>query len=217
MDQIISKGKTQDGLTIVEIVSPNKTETKYFHGVRCGLAWPISNEARGYFCLVGQHQPRLITGEWPLMVLTEGISLTLDGLFENMFNEMGIFGATEIFVDASTKFRSLILDLDNWRLKKRPSQDIVISPAPFFDNFMKGFDLILKWTHPNKKSLTIQKNSLIYEQLRNFKNQDLDAGPELKFNAMNGLRYVLGGFEVSSVDTRASGNASKSVPKEAWT
>jgi hypothetical protein len=216
MDQIISKGRTQDGLAIVEIVTPDKIETKYFHNIRCGLAWPISNEARSFFCLVGQGIKRMITGEYPLMVLVEGISLTMDGLFENMFNEMGIFGATQIFVDTSRKFQSFVLHLDNFRSLKRPSQAIVIESAPFCQNFIHGFDLIMKWTHPDFKGLTIPKNFLIYEQLKNFKNQDLDGGPELKFNAMNALRYVLGGFEVSSVGSGVR-STPKTIAKEAWT
>jgi hypothetical protein len=217
VDQIVPKGRTQDGLTIVEIVTPTKIEKKYFFGIRCGLAWPISNEARGYFCLIGQHQPKLITGEWPLMVLTEGISLTLDGLFESMFNEMGIFGATEIFVDASPKYRSFVINLDDFRTKKRPTQPIIIEPAPFCQSFIHGFELINKWIHPDKKGLTIPKSFIIYEQLRNFKNQELDGEPELRFNAMNALRYVLGGFEVSLVNRTSSGTTSKTIPKEAWT
>ncbi len=216
MDRIISKGLTTDGLTIVEIVTGDKTEKKLFHDVRCGLAWPINNEARGYFCLVGQGQSRLITGEWPLMVLVEGTYLTLDELFKNMFNEMGIFGATEIFVDISNKFKSYIINLEGYWNTKRSSQDITIQPAPYCQNFIHGFNLIMKWNREDKKGLTIPKNFSIYEQLRNFKNSDLDGDPENKFNAINSLRYVLGSFETSSaVNRRVS--TSKIFPREAWT
>src|SRR4030066_351355 len=112
IETIIPKGRTGDNLTIVEITRDGKTEKKYFSSVRCGLAWPTLENAAGYFCIVGQEITRMLTGEFPLMVLKESTERkNMIDLFSELFNQAGIFGAGQIYVDFSPKNREYVMHI----------------------------------------------------------------------------------------------------------
>jgi hypothetical protein len=109
MEEIQYKGKTADNIVIVEITKNpgDEPEKKYFHSVRCGLAFPPSDHnAVGYFCLIGQEVTRMLTGDFPFALLAEGEDTVMLELFRKMFDAMGVFGAVEIFTDLSANISS---------------------------------------------------------------------------------------------------------------
>lgn len=216
MEKITIKGRYPTGLTTLEIEDDEKTVTKQFRGFRTGLSWPMASNPGGFFCVVGQETRMLITGEFPLMVIKEFEAPSFTTLIEKMFDEMGIFGSTDLFADCSPRFQSFLQDLDSIRRNKRPSQRIIVKPAPYASSFIHGNELIKRWIR-EIKGLTFLKNGAIRSQLREIREQDLKGEADQKFFAINALRYVLGAFETSNVEAIKAGESEKDLPSGAWT
>lgn len=198
-------------------IKDDKAEEKACIGVRCGLSWPNSKNPGGYFCLVAQEAKRLITGEYPLLVIRESQAMTMTALFEKMFDDMGLFGCMEIFTDLSSRFGTYIHALDSYKRAKRDLQEARIKPAPYAEAFLHGNDMITKWIKVIK-GLTIPKDFIIRSQLREIRESDLDGEPQEKFFAMNALRYVLGAFETSAIPESTKDRVmEKGLPPGAWT
>lgn len=212
---ITFKRRFSNGL-ILEIKEGDKAEEKACIGVRCGLSWPMSLNPGGYFCLVAQEATRRITGEYPLLVIREFQAVTMNALFEKMFDEMGMFGCTEIFADCSPRFTNYIQTLDSYRRSKRALQDVKLKHAPYAESFLHGNDMITKWIKVIK-GLTIPKDLIIRSQLREIRESDLKGEPQEKFFAMNALRYVLGAFETSTIPESTKDRVmDKPLPPGAW-
>jgi len=213
---ITFKNRFSNGLMVLEIKEGDKVEEKTFIGVRCGLSWPTALNPGGYFCLMGQEAKSLITGERPLLIVREFQAMTMPALFEKMFDEMGIFGCTEIFTDFSSRFATYIHALDSYKRAKRELQEARIKPAPYAENFIHGNDMITKWIKVIK-GLTIPKDFIIRSQLREIRESDLKGEPQEKFFAMNALRYVLGAFETSAIPQSTKDRVmEKPLPPGAW-
>jgi hypothetical protein len=214
---ITFKGRFSNGLMVLEVKEDDKVEEKTCIGVRCGLSWPMALNPGGYFCLVAQGAKKNITGEYPLMVIREFKALTMTSLFEKMFDEMGVFGCFEIFVDPSPRFATYIKALDSYKSSKRELQPAEIKPAPYFESFLHGNDMIGKWIKVIK-GLTIPKDFIIRSQLREIRESDLKGEPQEKFFAMNALRYVLAAFETSAIPESMKDRAVEAgLPPGAWT
>jgi hypothetical protein len=191
-------------------------EERIFLGSRCGISWPVGN-VPGYFLILAQEAKRTITGECYLWVVSEFKAETLMGLFQKMFDQMGIFGAFEIFADNSPRFSTFMQALDNFKRSERALQDVIIKPAPFYESFLHGFDNIKKWLKVIK-GLTIPKQFAIHSQLREIREDDLKGEPENKWFAINALRHVLCAFETSPLPESTKNRVTEEgIPPEAWT
>jgi len=223
MEEIQYKGKTADNLVIVEITKePGGTpEKKYFHGIRCGLAFPppgstsTDQNTYGYFCLIGQEVNRLLTGQYPMTLLAEGQDAVILELFRKMFDAMVVFGATEIFTDLSQSYRFYAEHLMNYYRMKRSSQDIIIEQAPYADVFRQGFETADRMA--SSKLLYIPKSSIARSQFKVIKKEDLDMRPEMMFNGINAVRYVLAAMEMVEVSITGPPAKLKTVSPLAWT
>ena len=190
---------------------------KPLRGVRCGLAAPSPRNPGGYFCLVGQEQRKLITGQRALMMLEDFEFQTPYQLFTTIFDRMGIFASTEIWTDFSPRFHSFIEQLDRFWRTERGSQEIEIKPAPYAGSFIQGERIVAKWLREIKGGLILPKDSIVRAELREIKAEDLKGEPENRYYAINGLRYVLASFEASDFLGKTAGGGAKELPVEAWT
>jgi hypothetical protein len=206
---------------IIEIGEGDKAVTKKFLGARVGLSWPSPLNPGGYFIIVGQEMRRLITGECPLMVLYEFSGLTMPKVYDTLFDQMVFHGATEIYAELSGRFENYVIALDQQRKAKRDEQEIRLLDAPFKQSFIHGNEMIKKWLKDIKDglkpALTIPKGMIIHSQLREIREQDLKGEPEHKFFAINGLRYVLGAFEVSGIKGKEKRDSVEPIPSGAFT
>jgi hypothetical protein len=219
--EIKLKGRTEWALILEIKHDDGRVEEKAFLGSRIGLSWPLSANPGGYYCLVAQEGKRLITGELPLLVIREFQANTMESLFERMFNDMGMFGCTEIFTIISGRFESYVKALDSYRKSKRELQDVKIKPAPYGDmtlqSFIHGNDMITKWLKVTK-GLTIPRGFAIHSQLREIRADDLKSEPYEKFFTMNALRYVLAAFETSRIPESTKNKVpERGILPGAWT
>ena len=126
-------------------------------------------------------------------------------------------GCFEIFTEVSPRFETYIRALDLYCRSKRDLQDVKLCQAPYGESFLHGNDLITKWLKVIK-GLTIPKGFCIHSQLREIREDDLKGEPQNRFFAINGLRYVLGAFETSSIPESTQNRVpEKGVSPGAWT
>jgi hypothetical protein len=216
MEQAIPKEKTQDGFWIEMTQEDGKTIREHFRGVRCGLAWPTAISP-GFYCLVGQLSKSLPNGRYPLCLLKEGNEHILNVLFQNLFDDLGQFNAFEIFSDLSFKFQNYLLDF-NQHYMSRKLQDVKLASAPFYQSFPHGVYVVRSWI--KDEALHLPTDTIIREQLKMIKEEDLREGVEGQFYAINALRYVVSAYETSLVYPSSPARrsvSSKALPPGAWT
>ncbi len=216
MEQAIPKEKTQDGIWIELTQEEGKTTREHFRGVRCGLAWPTA-ASPGFYCLVGQLFKNLPNGRYPLRLLKEGQGHVLNVLFQNLFDDLGQFGAYEIFGDLSSRFQSYILDF-NQHYRSRRLQEVKLTPAPFYQSFSHGIYVIRSWI--KDEALHVPTETIIRDQLKMIKEEDLKGDVEDRFFGINALRFVVSAYEVSPVYPSPPVRrnvSSKVLPPGAWT
>ncbi len=219
MDKVTIKERYPNGLTIIEVEDDEgRVHTKNFQGFRVGICWPMAGNINpsGFFCIIGQGAKKILSGQFPLMVIKESTASNFSALIEIIFNEMGILGATEIFIDANQRFRPFIEEIDFIRQSQRPNQEIILNPAPFSSSFIHGVQLINKWM-VQIKGLTFLKNSAIRSELRGLKTSEVTEEAKERFGGINALRYVLGAYEVSNIQRARTYVMGKELPAEAWT
>jgi hypothetical protein len=216
MERVEVKDKTQDGIWIEVTQEDGKTTREHFRGVRCGLAWP-SVISPGFYCVVGQLSKSLPTGRYPLRLLKEGQEHVLNVLFQNLFDDLGQFGAYEIFGDLTSKFQSYILDFNQHYVSRR-LQDVKLTPAPFHQSFSHGIYVIRSWI--KDEALHIPTGTITRDQLKMIKEEDLKGDVEDRFFGINALRFVVSAYEVSPVYPSPPVRrtvSSKALPPGAWT
>jgi len=211
----LRKVRTLDGPLTIETEVDGKITKEYFRGARVGLEWPSPDNTGGYFCILAQKDMKLITGQYPLKVVGEHKALTMNELFNKLFDEMGVYGCTEICTDMSRKHESFYQAMDEVRRKKRPKQEIRVKDAPYCSSFLHGVEMIKKWMR-EVKGLEVPRESVIHSQLREIREGDL-GDSSTKFFAINALRYVLGEFEVSDIPKYIKGVIDKGISPRAWT
>ncbi len=212
----LRKIRTMDGPLTIETDVEGKITKEYFRGCRVGLSWPSPDNTGGYYCILAQSDKKLITGQYPLKIINDHKALGMNLLFDKLFDDMGVYGCTEICTDMSTKYQSFHQALDEYHRKKRPKQEVRLRDAPYCSNFLHGVEMIKKWMR-EIKGLEIPRESVIHSQLREIKESDLYGNASTKFFAIDALRYVLGEFEVSDVPRYTKGVMEKGVSPRAWT
>ena len=207
--------RTLDGPLTIEIEVDGKITKEFFRGARVGLSWPSPDNTGGYYCVLGQKDIKLITGQYPLKIIGEYKGMGMNLLFDKLFDDMGVYGCFEICTDMATKYQSFYQALDEYHRKKRPKQEIRIKDAPYCSNFLHGVELIKKWMR-EIKGLDIPRESAVHSQLREIKESDLFGNVSTRFFAIDALRYVLGEFEVSDIPKRTN-VVEKGISPRAWT
>ena len=216
MEQAIPKEKTQDGLWIEITQEDGKAAREHMRGVRCGLVWPTA-ASPGFYCLVGQLSKGLPNGRYPLRLLKEGHEHVLNVLFQNLFDDLGQFGAYEIFTDLSPRYQTYILDF-NHHYTSRRLQEVKLTPAPFYQSFSHGIYVIRSWI--KDEALNIPIGTITREQLKMIKEEDLKGDVEGQFFGINALRFVVSAYEVSPVYPSPPVRrtvSTKVLPPGAWT
>jgi hypothetical protein len=219
------KGRTIEGMTTLEIVDGEKKEEKHINGVRCGLSWPNPVNPGGYFCLIGQEDKRVPTGERGLIFISEFEAQSIAALLQEMFDQLGTYGCFEIYAEILASewserpiegIQSYLVAFDDYQTSRK-AQRVELLQAPFCKSFIHGVDIIKRWT-TYISALGIPRETIIRKQLSQINDEALKKSPENVFFAINALRYVLGAFEVSPIIPKVGvETGSVPVPSGAWT
>jgi len=195
----------------IETEVDGKSAGTFYRGARVGLAWPTPDNPGGYFCILGQQDTKLLTGQYKLSMIGEFKAPTVSKLHDKLFDEMGIYGCKDICTDCSSKYDAFSQALYEYHHAKRPKQEVRLKVAPKADSFFYGIEMIKRWLR-EIKGLDISRESVIHSQLREIKKDDLSDG----FFAINALRYVLAEFEISDILAPVK-VVEKGISPRAWT
>jgi hypothetical protein len=103
----------------------------------------------------------------------------------------------------------------NYHRSKRETQNFILEQAPYADVFIHGFEMANRLA--TSKVLYIPRSSIARSQFKDIKKEDLDTRPDLMFNAINAVRYVLAAVEMVEVFLTGPQTKLKTVSPLAWT
>jgi hypothetical protein len=201
--------------TVVEIKRPDYGTIVHVHadgsqkewaGIRAGLSLP-TEESNGYFIILGEEWIGAVTrfegqepkrGKIRLLWEEEIKSPFLNDTLRPFTDQCSLFGCREAY----TGFEKNKTDeeIDQQVLLAREylydqHTNVNLYSAPYFKDFKAGVDIIRSFL--DKALLDLPKDSLANQQLANLAQPDLKETPEMKFVAINGLRFVVASFHKS--------------------
>ena len=149
-----------------------------------GLAWPI-NEIPAYFCIFGQRNEENKFGKRPLIQIfemedTEG---SVNNFFARVKDISDQFGVYMIYADVENPA---------WYEKFVSVQCPILGRPTGAQDFDYGLQIIKAWAKAD--ALQTMEGSLLRSQLSSLRETELKEALE-KYNAVNGLRYVVSGVD----------------------
>jgi hypothetical protein len=196
-ETVVEVKRTNHG-TIIHKLSDGST--KEWRAIMAGLSLP-TEEANGYFIILAEEwtgggtvfegqKPR--RGKILLLAEKEIQSPFLNDTLKPFTDECSLFGCREAYAG----FAEDDEDIDEVKLAREYLYDehlnISLRPAPYFKKFKTGVDIIRDFL--DKALLALPEDSLAAQQLNSLSQDDLLEKPEVKFVAVNGLRFAMGAF-----------------------
>jgi len=194
-DYNVIKARKDKGRIVHLVANENgKTGTARWAAIRGGLSWPTGSSA-AYSCILAEdlnYAPE-IDQRGRIYMLSENLyeGVSLDMMFSKLTDEVTQFHCETIYTNTEESFVDFIEAYADFRSEKRVSLGS-LDQAPFADNCMVGVSIIQDWIRTSR--MEIPTGSLIYEELSMFSRQDIDDSPEVKYPAINGLRFALAAF-----------------------
>lgn len=200
MLDVVVSSRNDDGYIIHKL---DDGQAKSYAAVRGGLSWPVGNRP-AYICVFGQvyyeRQMWRDTVRGPIRMIAEHeISATrpLSDLYGRIMDLAKTLWCEEWFcrMPYSEKeddaYYQGFIEYMGEQGYERPFP--YITEAPFWDNFLWGYQTVLDWH--KQGLLTVPEGTKVAGEMLKIRDVDLGDRPENKFNAVNGLRYVVGAFQ----------------------
>ena len=191
LPQIVGNESQARGVTKLKF--DDNTERRFSRrGIRCGLSWPW-NEVPAFYVILGMEiegDDHIHYGSNPLILLCERQvdDLSLETLFRQLGDDCTVACCSDIYAEAGGDSGEFA---DSFRsYGGRMNADLC--PAHFPDNFAVGVSLIKD--HVDKRLLELPPESILAEQLRQIRREDLKDNPEKRFFAINALRHAVAAF-----------------------
>ena len=155
-----------------------------FDRISGGLAWPTL-EAPAYFCIFGQSVKENQFGKRPLIQVFE---------LENIEDSIDIF--FKQIKKASDRLRVDLIygNSEHNAFTEKAFSYGLIMPQKLsgMQDFNYGLEIIKAWAKAH--AIETMEDSILRSQLISLRDSELKEAPE-KFNAINGLRYAVTGFD----------------------
>jgi hypothetical protein len=195
----VVKAESTERGTIVHHYADGKK--KEYAAIRAGLSWP-TEEANGYFIILGEEYlggGTVFEGQKPkrgkLLLLGEQEvqSPFLDDTLKPLSDECSLVGCSNVYAEFEEEpernMETVLLARD---FINEQEMHISLLPAPYKGKLKTGVDIIRFYL--NDALLVLPESSLASQQLATLSQADLIDRPEVKFIAINGLRFVMGSF-----------------------
>ena len=162
-------------------------EVELFNRVYGGIAWPTI-QANAYFCIFGQMAKEDKFRNVELHSLIQVFELEdTEGSINNFFNKVK---------EEAERFMVHLIwgSADKSYFDKFDSVHYLVLREPTgAQDFSYGLEVIKSW----KKSTGIHtmENSILRSQLASLRESELKEAPAERFNAINGMRYAVSGFD----------------------
>lgn len=185
--------KVPSGNILHEVLTSGGVEEKFrYYSIRMGLTWPTIGSP-GFFVVGGQEvQDQFDASERPLIRVIqeyEQNDLSLDGLFDSVTDAYSSNLCDQIYVD----FTLEDFKLRFWEyLDRRGMRSVNVLDVPY-KNILLRFGLVQDYN--SSGDLLIDKGSKLFEDLKGISRSHLKDFPESKFYRVNGLSFLVAGFE----------------------
>lgn len=195
---VVKAERTDRGIVLHHFVDGCKKE---YAAIRAGLSFP-TGEANGYFAILGaeytgngtvfEGQPPK-SGKVLLLAEREVQSPFLHDTLKPLFDECSLLGCSDVYAEFEEE---LELNMEDVLLAREflNEEKINISflSAPYQAKFKTGIDIIRRYL--NDALLDLPESSLASQQLGILSQSDPLDTPEVKFVAVNGLRFIVAAF-----------------------
>lgn len=195
----VVKVESTDRGTIIHHYADRKK--KEYAAIRASLSWP-TEEASGYFIILGEEWTgggtvyegqKQKQGKIILLSELEVQSPFLDDTLKPLSDECSLVGCSDVYAEFSEEPEQ---NMEDVMLAREFLNDQKISvsllPAPYHTKFKTGVDIIRFYL--SNALLDLPESSLASQQLTTLSQTDLIDKPEVKFVAINGLRFAMGAF-----------------------
>jgi hypothetical protein len=178
----------------IQLVFDNDTVLRFpKDGIRAGLSWP-QQEIPAYYVILGMEMrdASVSYSKSRLILLTERevSDLSLEGFFQQLGDDCKLTCCQDIYAQVSDRLEEYSSAF--YEYTKKISNLWQLFPAYFPDNFDLGVSLIRD--HLDKRLLQLPEDSILLEQLKQIRREDLKDNPEKRFYAINALRHALSSF-----------------------
>ena len=195
---VVKVESTDRGIIIHHYADKKK---KAYAAIRAGLSWP-TEEVYGYFIILGEEylgggtafegQPPK-RGKILLLAEQEIQSHFLNDTLKALTDECALVGCHNVYAQFEEEPE---LNMEEVRLARellnKQEMSISLLPAPYHKSFKLGVDIIRFFL--SDALLDLPETSLAGQQLATLSQTDLSDKPEVKFVAVNGLRFAVGAF-----------------------
>jgi hypothetical protein len=159
-------------------------DTELFTRVNGGLAWPTI-EAPAYFCVFAQQQKENQYGKKPLVQFYE--LEDSEGNINNFLKQVcAIAEHYKVYATFGNSENAAFLE------KARSCKLFMPQKLTGVMDFNYGLEIIKAWFKAG--ALIIMDKSILKAQLSSLRETELSEAPD-RYNAINGLRYVVTGFD----------------------
>jgi hypothetical protein len=204
MSMVVKQTQAKNGVITLEW---DTREQQKYSAVRGGLAWPLMEQnLPGYFCIVGEEYLEPLRGpdrefderRGRLHLLAEYEAPTvltgLEVLFGKAVEDAAIYLCESFYAVTEEcrgeDFSGYARAFHEFASKKKA--DVRLSMAPWADKADLGLYHIQKWM--KEGLLEFPEESIARNQLRMIEAEKIAQVP-LTYNAVNGLRFAVCGFE----------------------
>jgi len=192
---VIETKKESDG-TIVHNL--NTGEILKYQAVRGGICWPLKDR-KPYYCIIGEQwtPTHAFTEErkrGKLVMFAEGeqsITKFVKFLTE-LTDSIKLYRCDELYTSMHDEYRDYIRAFSDYQ-QERGMTEGRLDYAPYMDNFALGLSVIQEWVIMGM--IDLPEGSIVRAQLRAIDASKLVETPEKTYHAINGLRYVLAGYQ----------------------
>jgi hypothetical protein len=195
---VTSAWKTQRGHIAHAMVDENGVGLPVltYTAVYGGLSWP-SFDSPAYHCILGEEfagskDGEVIRGKLRLLAESESEGISIDGFFARVTADATHLHCDTIFAAMDeSKYADFTAAYGNYCFEHRVHFGR-LERAPFEKEFMVGAAMIKDWAGSGRLDLPV--DSLVYQQLKGISRSDLGEQPEIRFYAINALRFAVAGF-----------------------
>jgi len=199
-DYLIVESERQGNCIIHKVASGGVNPDIFkWAAIRAGLSWPSPNSP-GFYILIGEEyleESRYGSksrGKLQVFAEKNYQSLFLDGLFKALTDDCALYHCGKIYTDLPME------EDDNGEASLYREYAYLnhiplgrLEEAPYSDNFALGVSLIKRWQENGL--LVLPEDSLVRRELKILTKEDLADKPEIRFPAINALRFVISAFE----------------------
>jgi hypothetical protein len=139
--------------------------------------------------------------------------LSMEAGFSIIQQAISQYLVARVYVDPSEEQSAFT---DAWYAFQRQHglYGIQLTPAPYANNFIFGLSLIQDALKSD--TLDIPKTFQVFEELKQIAKPDLATAPEIKYPAINALRFVIGSFRSQPVSSAAGYRPDRSGRSGDW-